>query len=760
MSTDKKRNAFAVSVRFDGADPDEAPPAVTAYAFDATGRFLEATAIAPEGKKGKAAAQIGSGKLNLRGVQSGQTLRLVIAPENAVPAGDDTPSIGRLLKSGGYERRLRIDTRAPQFEIDVLKPQWEPWFLCSCVVRGRLVKRIAQPDGNTLELPICHARVYVCEVDKLPLIIRVLPDDILHRLRDDLVDIVRGKRPIPPIPDPDPGPIPRPIPQPDPAPFADIAGNLAESQLRPGQQQTLTTAAQPEIATLDRQEIEGLSILGTTSELRRRMIEISDLIWPHLCILHYLDIYFRYVKQCLGPVEVDETGRFSATLFYPCFGDKPDVYVWAEQWIDDAWKTIYKPSVRCHTHWDYHCGEEIVINVTSPCAEPCVPEDPVDPPRGITEWVMPFSVGGTKIWGSPSPAARAPNGWVRTNGMTNYGGLQDAPFGATLGFRQSSSITIPHDGAKFYKWSWRRGNSGAWTPLTTPVTRRYVRQEPGALPSFPAYKLGPVKDNCFEFKPQVVPDSEKDPADPPGTLYHWPTDNFFGDIYSAFWNTVTDVPAFDPASGDPDLSGSYQVRLEVLDKDCVTVVPGPGTFRFIVPTGFAADGVTVESRLAEPSEIIDNGFVFNLHIDNNRCGSLIDAPAIGATAVADVCGFLRYDPDANPLVTVSFSALHRNNHATFGLGMVRGAVAVVAAQVPGGTEVDANPAGAYSGDGNGNFTNDFPIGTLLGNCENAAFSTVLNVHAKATNGISRINAYDASTHRAFALAVQPPPASP
>ena len=766
MATDKKRNVFAVTVRFDGVDQDEAPPAVAAYAFDATGKFLGAAPIAPEGKKGKAAAsvQVGSGKLNLQGVRSGQTLRLVIAPEDAVPDIDDAPSIGRLLKSGGYERRLRIDPKTPQFDIDVVKPVWEPWFLCRCVVRGRLVKRIPQPDGNTLELPICHARVYVCEVDKVPLIIRVLPEDILHRLRDDLLDIVRGRRPIPripePIPDPIPDPIPRPIPQPDPAPFTNLRGTAGDLQHRLTHDPVFEAAAAPELATLDRQEIEGLAVIGTSSELRRRMIEISDLIWPHLCILHYLDIYFRYAKQCLAPVEVDETGRFSATLFYPCFGDKPDVYIWAEQWIDGAWKTIYKPYIRCHTHWNYNCGEELVINVTNPCAEPCVPDDPVDPPPGINEWVMPFSVGSTKIWGSPNPAEAAPNGWVRSDGMTDYGGLQDAPFGTTLSFRQSSSITIPHDGARYYKWSWRRNPADAWTPLTAPVTRRYVRQEPGALPSFPVYKLGPVKDNCFEFKPQLVPDSEKDPTDPAGTQYYWPTDNFFGDIYSAFWNTTADAPAFDPTSGDPDLSGSYQVRLEVLDKDCVTVVPGPATFQFIVPTGFAADGVTMESRAAEPTEIIDNGFVFNLHIDNNRCAAFTDPPDIGGTAVADACGFLRYDPAANPQVNISYAATHLHNHATFSLTMVRGATPVGPAQVAAGTEVSAAAAGAYSGDGVGNFTNDFPIATLLDTCENAAFAEHLYVAAKATNGLNRIHSYDAQFFRAFALAVQPPPATP
>jgi hypothetical protein len=60
-------------------------------------------------------------------------------------------------------------------------------------------------SGTTHELPVCNARVHICEVDALPRLILRLPDDIIRRIRDEL--LVEVRRPWPPIPDPDPGPI-------------------------------------------------------------------------------------------------------------------------------------------------------------------------------------------------------------------------------------------------------------------------------------------------------------------------------------------------------------------------------------------------------------------------------------------------------------------------------------------------------------------------------------------------------------------------
>ena len=54
------------------------------------------------------------------------------------------------------------------------------------------------------------------------------------------------------------------------------------------------------------------------------------------------------------------------------------------------------------------------------------------------------------------------------------------------------------------------------------------------------------------------------------------------------------------------------------------------------------------------------------------------------------------------------------------------------------------------------YAKDVVIATLLGPCSNAAFSERLDVHARATNGYSRLQGYDRADNAAFALAVPCP----
>jgi hypothetical protein len=90
--------------------------------------------------------------------------------------------------------------------------------------------------------------------------------------------------------------------------------------------------------------------------------------------------------------------------------------------------------------------------------------------------------------------------------------------------------------------------------------------------------------------------------------------------------------------------------------------------------------------------------------------------------------------------------------------MVRGATGLPNAG--GSGEVAALSAGPYTGDGVGNFSNDFALSELMCGpvdpsdcCTNAAFAGYLSVYAKATTGWgTRISSYDAGYMRAFALA--------
>jgi hypothetical protein len=274
--------------------------------------------------------------------------------------------------------------------------------------------------------------------------------------------------------------------------------------------------------------------------------------------------------------------------------------------------------------------------------------------------------------------------------------------------------------------------------LLEPVVRHFVRELPGVpQPSFPVYPLGPKPGDVFEFRPHTAP--PPDPTDPPGTQHYWPVDEGLGDIYSGFMTTHVI---------EPD-AGEYQIKLEVFDANKNPVAPAPGTFTFVVPTGVASDG-TILTRVAEAAELDGSGFVFSLQIDNNICEASIDAPYVDVLAPVDPCGFVRYKPTDD--VHVAFRAHHPNGHGLFTFSMVRGASPVGVGSV-GLSEADASAAGSYTGDTLGGFWADFPVGDLLGTCENAAFAEHLYVRAKATTGWGhRISEYDAAALRAFALA--------
>ena len=109
--------------------------------------------------------------------------------------------------------------------------------------------------------------------------------------------------------------------------------------------------------------------------------------------------------------------------------------------------------------------------------------------------------------------------------------------------------------------------------------------------------------------------------------------------------------------------------------------------------------------LSRGGEIVDDGATFWLHIDNQVCTAVINPPAIGAVAVADDCGFLRYPAGTDPLVTVAYHAQHPLGRATFGFSVYRGAHHLPTASASG--EVTAATAGPYTGDGSGNFSHPF-----------------------------------------------------
>ena len=772
MEPKVRKLKLTVNVRLDQTQGKELPK-VMAYAFDATGQFLTAEPVS-KGEQGHV-------KLELPSELAGTTVRVVLAPpqteeQDDVPQwmaklirGDEvtkvTPSLASLSRKGGYEKRIRLDAEDSILNLVVFTPDWTKWILCSCVVQGRLVKRIPLPDGTTKELGVCHACVKIYEVDKVPKIILRLPERDLYRLRDDLLRILEK-------------PLPKPVvfpppPPPPPEQMQGLAGIMSHAgrgeALLPGSAVTTQVIPLPspepgsamkfsaELSALGNRipvELEPIFRAASASQLRSALLAKTEILAFHICAIEWLWYWFStdLIRCCC----TDEQGRFQTTISYHCAGDKPDLYFKA---VQCGVGTIYDPGVACHTHWDYACGTEVVLETDDPAAITCVPPDPVDPPPGVSLWVMPWGVGGIRL------------DQIKPSGLTDFsdgnGTWVDSPFGGRLGFRHGYSSGIPYsvpDKPAYYRWRYNKlsdaGSETDWREFAAPVAETVVRHfvdydlaHPELPPTFPAYPLGPKEKNhmnLYEFKPHQPPTAL------PGHKREWPVDDWFADIYSGILKSEN-LP-----SGVANAAGKYKIKLEVYDKDGNLLTP-PGAFDFIVPTGLAEDKVTILTRKANPSEIEGGGFVFYLHIDNNQCEAEIYEASVNGVS-AGPCGFMSYGPGDD--VHLSFKARHPNGFGRFKFTVVRGSAGYVttacAPANPGGVAwanaplVTDTPVNGFARVASV-FAKDVDESVMRDGCEKAAFGENLYVKATATNGWDRLSGLDAhAVPKAFALEPKKP----
>jgi hypothetical protein len=732
MTEKKTKIVFTVNVRLEQVNNNEAPETM-AYVFDSTGNFIASGAM-PKGEKGQV-------KLELPSELAGSTVRIIVGPHQTeereeAPAWmnklirreeieKEGKSLAGLIRQGGYEKRVRLTAEASIIEVVVYPPDWKKWLLCRCVVRGRLVKRVPMADGTTKELGVSHACVKIYEVDKIPRIILRLPEQELYRLRDDLLKIFQR-----PLPEP-PERIPLPLPTTKKA--AIQAGNALYS----------ADQLQNEMAPVFR--------ASSVSQLRNALAAKADTLAIYICYFKWIWYWLHkdFIKCCC----TDEQGRFETTIWYRCSGDKPDLYFRAIQCIGGSPHVIYDPGVACHTHWNYVCGTEVVLETDDPAAITCVPPDPIEPPAGVFRWVMPWGIGGLRL------------DQIKTGGLTDFvddnGTWVNAPFGGSLGFRLAYSSGIPYDVANrpaYYRWLYNKLDSAdhetEWrefaAPVADTVVRHYVdydQAHPELPPTFPVYPLGPQEQknmHLYEFKPHQPPKLT-------GHTREWPVDDWFADIYSGILQSVN-LPG-----GVENAAGKYKIRLEVYDSDINLIIPGAGTFNFIAPVGLADDGVTIITRHADAGEIEDNGFIFYLHVDNNRCEAELYEASVNGVA-AGPCGFISYG--AGDDVTLSFKARHANDFARFKFTVVKGSSGYVTpACAPADPDVvwanaplvSDNPNG-FNRDAASVFTKNVDETDMRGACAKAAFGENLYVAATATNGWVRLSGLDASAlPKAFAL---------
>ncbi len=719
-----------------------------AYVFDRRGALLGAAAI--EGETAKLSIDAGEAA----------SARLLIGPELPPHRKGETPTVERLQGIGAYEPAWRFDPKRPiQDLIPIPERLWRPWFWCRCLVRGQVVRRVSVA-GVLEDLPVCHARVHICEVDPIIIILKRLPDDLILRLRDEL--LVELHRPIP-IPDPPPFVI-------DPGWIDPSPENLARrdlSRVRIGLLETVQPLAADGIAEAETAQplilrTESPTWLRSTSvsSLRASLLANVDFIRPYLC---WPWIWPWYRCDEFAVLETNADGRFETTFGYPCFGDKPDIYVWVEFSIGGVWTAVYKPPIACNTRWDYLCGDDITIRLTDPRVPVCG-EPPESPGKSVTIVGIGENVSTHELQ-MTAPGA--------SQGLTTAG----EPFGGVLEPRVLFGRTaLLAAGITHYRWSYRRltasdGTTSVSDPnfhhLDHAVTRHYAVPSglPGVGPSYPIEPMGPEfgSSNLFKIQPFTPSAAGTD---------GWVILDSHTDNASAFFPTNL-LNTLDPEA----VAGRYELKLELFKIvggiPAVVDLTAQAVELFIPDQDAPFGALTVttsppaspEFYFKDPVSHHTMAFRLVVRIDNNVChGNIIDVNVAGVGA--GPCGFIEYHHHHD--ATISFMASHPHDFATFGFNVYRGAGCPVSSA--SGHVGDAI-AGSYTRSGVV-FSDDVTVHTLLTttsdpiNCppcvDKAAFAESLAVYAMATDGWYRLAACDAPrggpterANKAFALEPHP-----
>lgn len=733
------------------------------YLFSSEGTFITAAPM----RQGEARFNVDEALLRYAQIMVGPAL-----PQERMTMKPTPDTLARLRAHSPVWRYERGKT---SYDLGLIPElYWHNWLWCKCPVRGRVVKPV-WTGGVYIELHVCNARVHICEVDRIPLVIVKLPDRDIYRLRDDLLKKL-AEIPRIPIPDPEPWPIlssnidplasykeavgvfgnqkaadlnPQPLPpvarnrvlhhheemvfDPQPEPPALMVSSLKKQRTQLP-------------ALIDRLDIEKMSALtsNSLSIVRQALIDNLVLIRPYLCEWKWLWPYF-YTCDELATTLTDEQGRFQTNIWHLCAGDHPDIYFWVESSIGGTWETVYRPSIACHTYWNYVCGTDIKIRVTDPRVTGCGHAPEVFGKKIIIKTIgHSISMGEIvreSMGSDPEEGlfVRDPSDWIL--------GIKKSPFGGTLEPRIDFGNGITPAIATHYRWSYRKLGSmldSDWKVLDQPVSRHY--REASGLGSPTIYKsalVGPDPATAGLFY-KIRPDLPAGGED-------WEMLYERYDLASAYFETST----------LPDQGIKYELKLElfkpsgaVMERVDLTAAgieiyeitdPAPLTSGSYVTTAPTADRVLTAPAVPSPHNV---GYRLVLHVDNRPCFATIQEEVVTGGQGAGRCGFIEYLPGNN--VTLSFRASHPGNFAWFDFSSVRVTEALPSASASGFVDVVAANGFNRAGD---TFSKAIPVATLLtenevvpegeASCTRAAFAEVLHVYALAGDGYARLSYLDA-----------------
>jgi hypothetical protein len=746
MDTSERREKsgrvqLRVAARLLESEKAEKVPTSVAYAFTSGGHLLAQEILDKDG----------TAELYLPTAQVARSVRVMIGPE----LDEKEIGIPELQRRGAVGRMLRIDADdlAPNLEVAIIPDDWLCWLIGLCYVQGTVLKREIL-GGAPIDLPVCNATVEIYEIDPIPLVVARLPDDIIEKFREIIID---PPPPGPFPPEPPEGPIPPPPPPgpfPPPPPEARfMTSSLAA--LGEAMESALPVSREAPMARASVGDLQFMARTATTSQFRNVLAGYPDLVQVILCRFFPIAV----TKSLVATATTNDCGHFQAWFSRGCHStDTPDLYFKVKQRIlphPFPPITIYAPTpVSCYTYWNYDCGSEVTLHVTHPLTITCSPCPPVIAPNN---WVLVWGIGNkpsNEIRGTSTDLAATTN--AANIGTTDSGKV----FGGTLRLRLDFDNSLRDDlGVEYYQVSYRAGNSGPFTPLTRSVDR-YTTREVGGDLVVEVYNLGPkpIGPNLFEIPP-ALPGGGRQWTIPSGKIKEATT--------SAEFNTLDLGGLVAPGASWPQ-HGKYQLKVDLYDSAGNLVDIDALNIKYRVPTEIDGTGtIHTGDAAAAPLNLVydDDGdskksFIMTVHVDNSRCKAEILPPLLGGIAADAACGVLRYDPASPGTVTMRYRPSYANGigsdaFANYTFRVKRGVDQLgVVIPLPHNPDALSVPDIAAVPLPNVDIHNGETVDDLRGSCDVAGFSQTLYVNARTTDGWQDIDPYDSFDHAAFVLAPQ------
>jgi hypothetical protein len=744
-----KGSELVINVALQGFDPKQDWPEITAYLYNRAGRLVAEAPVEPVPTKkemGRALIQVDE-DLD----EAGLTVKIG-------PAVED---IRQLTKKRLATHRLS-DLRLEKDEliVDVAQPIWSCWLKLPYLATGVVEKWVAGQKK-----PVCIGEVDIYDVDVYCFL--KLPDIVIERIRDAIIDLVVDP---PPIDVREPEKIPSwwdgddddwcgTPPGPRPPFVKDIQTKLARlprewsfATQRVASLDTARTRLDQMLAAMpvaEKQlwlnseaagEVRISKIVYTnTQQFRTLLVEQFQAFRFWLC--WYPWVHWLWWPWCrfyglekLGTAELQSDGTFSKVIWLSiCRKDQPDLWFKVRQKVNGVDKTIYaRYPVLCHTYWNHPSGSAVNLLVTDPDAIACEKGDQVDKP-GI--YVMPLGIGDDG-WYEIEQAHLKPGDVPNANR-----GLYSAsdPYGTRLDVRMQFHDGLVGKGVRYYRWSYAPAGTAGWVNINAPITHRYLTQVGSDFYIVPE-DLGPFviggKPNLFK-----VPDPGKD----------WialnQNDRAFAIWHTALWDAGLNRYVAQVADG------RYTLRLEMFDAAGNNLDPtaAGAQWNYFLPTSDVVGGVwPVDDN---PHVQADGSVHFNLWVDNTDTVADIKSVGLGGASTGE-CQFIEYNDATTDEIAITYVAYHkhppsRDFLASYHLSVKRGISGVTVASYSSAVPVDTPN------------TLLFNVGDLLrqvgskGPYTRCAFAVELHTWPRTRNGYTRIRQYEDHDTSAFALMKKP-----